>query len=116
MHAAKGFAFTLEALLSLGIIAMILVIPLNEKEKAYEKIYVLQKENDLIKVWINSGDFSEKTIKEDFRKMFPSAYGEISVEGKTISVKGTKGKNIIKSTGFYYKNSRLNEISVKTFI
>ncbi len=112
----KGFSFTLEALISLTVLILIISIPIEENKSDLTKIYSIQKENDLIKVWIKEGKFNEQEIKKDFKKMFPFQKGEIEFEGKKIEVKGVKGKNIIKNSGFYYKNEKLNEISVKVFI
>jgi len=112
----KGFSFTFEALLSLVVLVIILSVPVGNKENNLEKIYSLQKENDLIKIWIKTGNFGEKEITEDFRKMFPFQKGEIMIENRKIKISGKKGETVLKSSGFYYKNNKLNEISVKVFV
>ena len=112
----KGFSFTLEALISLTVLILIISIPIEENKSDLTKIYSIQKENDLIKVWIKEGKFNEQEIKKDFKKMFPFQKGEIEFEGQKIELEGIKGKNVIKNSGFYYKNGKLNEISVKVFI
>lgn len=115
LRAVKGFAFTLEALISLMILVMIISIPIEESKNDLEKIYSLQKENDLIKVWIKTKNFNKTELEKDFKKMFPFQKGEIIIDGKKTEITGEKGENEIKSTGFYYENE-LKEISVKVFI
>ncbi len=115
LPAIKGFTFTLEALISLMLLVMIISIPIEENKNDLEKIYVLQKENDLIKVWIKTKNFDEKELEKDFKKMFPFQKGEIIINGKKTEIKGKKGENEIKSNGFYYENE-LKKISVKVFI
>lgn len=112
----KGFSFALEALISLMILIALLSIPIEQKENDLEKIYCLQKENDLIKVWIKTKNFNEKEMEKDFRKMFPFQKGEIKIKGKKIAIKGMQGENELKSSGFYFENGKLKEISVKVFV
>lgn len=112
----KGFSFTLEALISLIVLISVISVPIEGKENTMEKIYTIQKENDLIKVWIKTENFNEKEIKEDFKKMFPFQKGEIFIEGKKIEVDGVKAENALKNSGFYYSEGKLKEISVKVFI
>jgi hypothetical protein len=113
--AKKGFSFTLEALISLILVTAIISVPVQYNQSSLNKIYALQKENDLIKVWIKTKNFKEEELKKDFKKMFPFQKGEIEIEGKKIEIEGIKGKNSIKSSGFYYENG-LKKISVKVFI
>jgi len=112
----KGFSFTLEALISFSVLILILTVPVQKEKSDLEKIYSIQKEHDLIKVWIKEKNFEEKILKEDFRKMFPFQKGKIEVEGKKIEIKGKEGKNELNVSGFYYKNGKINEISVKVFV
>ncbi|MFH1663681.1 MAG: hypothetical protein ABH986_02645 [archaeon] len=112
----KGFSFTFEAALSMIILVIIISIPVQSEPGKLEKIYVLQKENDLIKVWVKEKEFNENEMKKDFREMFLSEKGEITVEGKKIGIDGKTGNTIIKSSGFYYRNGKLDEISVKVFV
>ncbi len=115
-HAIKGFSFTIEAITSLVILIAIISIPVNIQENDSEKIYCIQKQNDLIKAWIKTNNFEETEIKKDFKKMFPFQKGEIIIHGKKIEVPGKQEKNEYKSTGFYYKEGKLQEISVKVFV
>lgn len=112
----KGFGFTLEALTSLTILVIIISIPIIYNENDLSKIYCLQKENDLIKIWVKTKGFEEKELKNDFKKMFPFQKGEIVVEEKKIVIEGKTGKNALKNTGFYYENGKMKEVSVKVFI
>lgn len=112
----KGFGFTLEALTSLTILVIIISIPITYNENDLSKIYCLQKENDLIKIWIKTKGFKEKELKNDFREMFPFQQGEITAGEKKIVVEGKTGKNALKKTGFYYENGKMKEVSVKVFI
>ena len=112
----KGFSFTLEALISLMILTAVLSIPAEKNESNLEKIYCLQKENDLIKVWVKTKNFDEIEMKEDFRKMFPFQKGEIIVNEKKNGINGEKGLNELKTAGFYFENGKLKEISVKVFV
>ncbi len=117
LHAnEKGFSFTLEALISFSVLLLILTIPVQKEKSDLEKIYSIQKEHDLIKIWIKTKNFEEKNLKEDFKKMFPFQKGEIEIKGKKIEIKGKEGKDELKVSGFYYKNGKISEISVKVFI
>jgi len=112
----KGFNFTLEALISLMILIAVISVPIEKNSADLEKIYVLQKENDLIKVWIKTKKFDEKEMKEDFKKMFLFQKGEIIVKEKKIEINGEKGLNELKTNGFYFEKEQVKEISVKVFI
>jgi len=108
----KGFSFTLEALISLMVLAAFLGILQEKSTAGLEKIYCLQKENDLIKAWIKTKNFNEKELEKDFREMFPAEEGKITVDGKKTNVSGRKGKNTIISEGFYFEGGKIKKISV----
>lgn len=112
----KGFNFTLEALISLMILIAVLSVPVEKNPVDLEKIYCIQKENDLIKIWIKTKKFDEKEMQEDFKKMFPFQKGEITLKEKKIEVNGKNGANELKTSGFYFENGKLKEISVKVFV
>ena len=98
------------------ILIAVLSVPIEKNPANLEKIYVLQKENDLIKVWVKTKKFDEKEMQEDFKKMFPFQKGEITVKGKKIEINGETGLNELKTKGFYFDGKKLKEISVKVFV
>lgn len=104
----RGLYLSFECLFSLLILIMIITTPINFGRESLEEIYVLQKQHDLIKVWIKERDFSENTLRSDFEFVFPGKSGIIKLGEREIEIgnleEGYSTKGIAKA---YYLNQEL---------
>jgi hypothetical protein len=112
----KGVYLLIEAILSLTLLVSILVLLTPLEKNNLNKLLVLQKANDLIKVWVKEKSFHEEKMAKDFESVFPRLKGEITLKGKKIVIKGRDSKNIVSVKGFYViKGVGLREIRLKVF-
>jgi len=84
---AEGFLFSLEALLALLLFALLLLsFPKALFQKtSLEELYVLQKADDLLKVWSVERNFSKEELLSDIAFVFPGNCVELLVDGKALS-------------------------------
>lgn len=52
--------------------------------KSLSDLYVLQKENDLLKIWVKEAKFEIQEMEKDFLFSFPGRHGFVSINGKTF--------------------------------
>jgi hypothetical protein len=110
----KGFVFSLEAGLALLIFSFALITLFLPQEISLKEIYVLQQENDLLKIW--SIDYP--TIPQaltDCKKMFGNNF-ELKIDGLNVSQNiSPKNNESIASSAILLDNllnERLFEIIV----
>lgn len=101
----KGFYLSLEAIISLLLLSALIVMqtPEQETNTGLKELVILQKENDLLRVWLIQGSFNEKEMVEDFQFVFPNANGKITVDGKEIVI-GKQEKNTVASSTLFFDN------------
>lgn len=110
----KAFALTIEAILALLVVASIASFPMQAQKTDLLELLVLQKENDLLKIWLQE-ELDEKEMASDFEFAFPQQNGEIEFNGKTIKIKkfGYETKRSISSSAlFYLANGNLAELRI----
>ncbi|MDO8648059.1 MAG: hypothetical protein Q7R70_06645 [Candidatus Diapherotrites archaeon] len=73
IKASRGFAISFEALTSLFAFFLLLsAIPAsNSQAQGLKELYLLQKSNDLLKVWALKHDFSTEELLSDLAFVFP---------------------------------------------
>lgn len=68
----RGFAISLEALVSLFAFFLLLsAIPQTAQSQSLEELYLLQKSNDLLKVWALKHELSRPELLSDIAFVFP---------------------------------------------
>lgn len=112
----NGIHLTLEALLSLILLVLFISVPFYSGEKNGKKLdglYIIQKENDLLKVWMQEKELNEDVLKEDFEFVFPENNGVIEINGKKLGIGKSFGtKEVISSKASFFINGILYEMSV----
>ena len=115
----KGYCFSFEALL-----ALIVLIGLGfyflgsiKKDEGIDRIYVVQLEHDLLKVWIKEKNFNEGEMRKDLEKAFPQIKAEIKIGGKAIKINENNGfKEAISASAFFVdKENKVQEIKLTVF-
>lgn len=99
----RAVYFSLEVILSFILLVALIAFPLHRNEGKADELVLVQKEHDLIKVWVKERCFSKDEMEKDFLQNFPSNAGIIEFEGKKIFVNST------------YLNFKAQRISVKGF-
>jgi hypothetical protein len=114
-----ALAIAIEAIFALLLAATIASFPIQENNNAkVEELLILQKENDLLKVWLQQQTLQEKELLSDFEFVFPNRTGTISVAGKKIEIKknNTFFQKIISSSAFCLsENSELLELRIAVY-
>jgi hypothetical protein len=104
----KAIVLTVEAMLSLLLFAVIATLPLQSQETSLAELLILQKENDLLKVWLLQESLpSEAEMLKDFETVFPQSSGTIEVDGKKIEVarKQADSASKIVSTAIFFDSA-----------
>lgn len=110
----KAFALTIEAILALLIVASIASFPMQAQKTDLLELLVLQKENDLLKIWLQE-ELDEKEMASDFEFAFPQQNGTIEFNGKTIEIKKfgyETNRSVSSSALFYLANGNLAELMI----
>ena len=109
-----------------GIIALLLMVGIFASiqpgiQPNLSELHILQKENDLLKAWLQDDHLTEEAIILDFHKMFPKINGEIEFKGNLIqfsekNTKKTKTSTIIQSQAVIITEGELEKIIVRVFV
>ncbi|MEW6294801.1 MAG: hypothetical protein AB1467_00715 [Candidatus Diapherotrites archaeon] len=115
----KAAYFSLEVLLSFILLIGIIAFPVHRSEAGTDELVLVQKEHDLIKVWVKERNFSKEEIEKDFLQNFPSNAGLIEFEGRKIFVNSKhlnlKGQKV-SVKGFYLDDSlKVQELRLTVF-
>ncbi len=114
----KAFALTIEAILALLAVAAIASFPMQPQKTDLLELLVLQKENDLLKIWLGERELGEKELASDFEFAFPQLDGAIEFNGKKIEIKKFDYKTerkISSSALFYLENENLVELRITVY-
>lgn len=112
-----GFALSLEAILSLLLLAGIAsMASFEHQNNSLNELLLLQKENDLLKVWVKEKTFDLNGMKSDFEFVFPQKSGKIFLNGGEISIGKSIGKKAVSSNAvFFSKNLEKTVLRVIVF-
>lgn len=112
-----AFALTIEAILALLVVAAIASVPIQQQKNSLFELLLLQKENDLLKLWLSEKELSENEMKKDFEFVFPALAGEIRVGKKTVKIFSSTGKreSISSSTMFLTKEGTMEELRITVY-
>lgn len=70
-----------EALFSLFLLCSILLLPVSFSSPSYSEVLLVQKENDLLGVWLMQRSFSKQEILSDLELVFPAHAVFVEIEG-----------------------------------
>lgn len=113
-----AFVLTIEAILALLVVAAIAAFPAQTEKTDLFELLLLQKENDLLKIWLEEETLDENTLASDFKFVFPQLNGAIEFEGKKIEIgkQYSEAKNSVSSSAlFLEKDSRLSELRITAY-
>lgn len=115
MH-SNGFYFTIEAMLSIFLIALLItLLPFNTDNSLKEAV-IMQKAFDLLKVWNYKHEFRMQELKKDFEIVFSGFNGIIEVDGMQLTIgednekKGLKAlsvSGVLGSEGFKLRRVKI---------
>jgi len=110
-----GICLSMEAMFSMIVLIMLLVIPAPAHESALEKVYIMQKAGDLMRAWVRDGQMNETAIRSDFEFVFPGRMGEVELErGKVIRIGKPAGKGRGKvAVGGHYMGGGMQLKAIK---
>ena len=114
----NAFYLTIEAIISFILLASIISFPIDVQKNTYERLgdlYIIQLENDLLKVWNLSEGINEEEMVKDFKFVFPEKNGLIEINGEEIFIGGKGGKENVATGGIIFADGILNEIKVSVF-
>lgn len=113
----RGLHLTFEAMLGLLILFAILSIPMQDRQQNLHELHILQKQDDLFKMWLSEGKFNPEEMQRDFEFVFPNSSGFIEI-GDQKSAVGKKREKYLKiySTSGFALDERLNAIEIKISI
>ena len=112
----KAVYLTIEAVIALLAVTALIAAQQTQKTVDFNEVYEMQKQSDLIRVWISTETFNEEELSADLESMFEGKKARIELENSVIELnKEKKYSKAISSKGFYWKNSRLNEIKLTIF-
>ena len=96
---------------------MIIIAAGNISNSKNNEIYILQKENDLLKVWFVGGLDSEWEMSSDFQFAFPNNCKILEVNGIRIFISEMEctGNAVSSSGKFINENFRVSEIKLTAF-
>ena len=110
----KGFYLSLEAGISLLILVFILVAAIGVGNNTdLKELYILQKENDLLKMWAKEG-ISEKGMVSDFEFAFSGSCGFLEIDGKK-SGGNCLGNSVASSAIFVDENLQKRKVTLNVF-
>lgn len=117
LFSERGFYLTLEAVISFIILVMIVIAAGNVSNSKNNEIYILQKENDLLKVWFVDGLDSELEMVSDFEFAFPNNCKILEVNSIRIFASEMKctGDAVSSSGKFINEFLQVSEIKLTVF-
>ena len=114
MH--RGIYLSVEAILSLLILAALLAVAAPAEKESMQELYIFQKENDLLKIWARDGLPPAEEMVSDFEFAFPQASGAIEIDGEAIEIGEQGGEDAVSASVYFFdEKMRRREIKVKVF-
>ncbi len=110
----KGAYSSVEAILSLLILLAVFLSAPATQEPSLERLYLLQKEHDLLKLWAKRGIPSRDEMIADFEFAFPGKSGEIRVNESLTSI-GKLGKEAVSAEMVFF-DSKMNRVKVSVLV
>ncbi len=113
----KGFCFSLDA--ALGFLSVVFLVSVFSfpKTPEFDSVVVLQKADDLLKVWVAEDEWQETELIKDFQMFFPLQGGELFIGGKKLVLRESSSKKrAVVARGFRLDwNGKMEEIRLKVF-
>jgi len=114
----NAFVFSTDAILALLVLLSFSFVFLENTnyDAGIPDLIVLQKENDLLKVWCKQGTLGLDEMASDFSFVFPNAGGKVSLNGTEITVgRGDFRQSVSSSAKCFYPSKGFADLSVTFF-
>lgn len=109
-----GIYLSIEAVFSMLVLVMLLAVPLSAQKPNLERVYLVQKENDLLAAWARERQQDGNEITSDFMFVFPGKSGEVEMEGGEPIAIGEPGRAGEKSVvSGHYVDGEMRLIGIK---
>ncbi|MBU0662047.1 MAG: hypothetical protein ABH854_03940 [Candidatus Diapherotrites archaeon] len=116
---SRGISLSIEALFSLLFLALILTVPVPQPQPTLHNLQMLQKQHDLLSLWLADGSLDETIIRDDFAFAFPNSTGTVNFCGTEISTGRARPRNsaaAVSSSALYLSPAmQLCEITLTVF-
>ncbi|MFH1224502.1 MAG: hypothetical protein V1676_01735 [Candidatus Diapherotrites archaeon] len=83
---ASAFHLGIEAVFSLLVLALLLSAPVPAADSSLSRLQLLQKQQDLLAVWVAFGNPDAETMRADFVFVFPGRAGIIGFAGDKFEI------------------------------
>lgn len=114
----KGIYFSLETTITLSLIIMVLIAPVQKNSTDLEKLILTQKMHDLLLAWASEKNFSANEMKEDFEFAFGQKSAIIAAGEEKIEIR-TQNKifqeKIAETINVLDQNFEYKKISLTVF-
>lgn len=107
----KGFVFSFESIVAIILFGLILISLPSQTETSFRELIIIQKSNDLLKVW--SYEFNTSEFSSDAEFVFGKNV-DILIDGQIILKSDFDGERI--STSKKIINNHLEEINVEIIV
>lgn len=114
---SRAFHLSIEAIFSLLVLALLLSMPLPAADAGLERLQLLQKQQDLLAVWLVGGDFGSAEMKSDFEFVFAGRAGIIEFAREKLEIGVPPDGCAVSTAGVHYLDSamKLQEITLTVF-
>lgn len=115
---SAGIYLSIEAVFSMLVLVMLLAVPLSAQKPNLERVYLMQKENDLLAAWARERQQDGNEIASDFMFVFPGKSGEVEMDrGKPITIgePGRAGEKSVVSGHYVDGGIRLVRIKLTVY-
>ena len=112
----KGMWLSIEAGLSLMILALLVLHSAPKQGQNLEDLYIIQKENDLLRVWAKEWPVSIQEMERDFTESFGGKSGELWIGGENRIIGGPCNRDCISSEmRFFDSRGQSYRVAVMVF-
>lgn len=100
----RGIHLSVEALLSVCVLLSILFLlgNLDTGESEFSGFYIMQKQHDLLKVWMREGKFDFYSMEKDVRFLFPESCYELVLDNYSTGCDVSKCSRVIVSEEYFH--------------
>ena len=111
----NAFYLSFEAMLSLLVLVAVVSAIETEENDAFENLYILQKEHDLLKIWAKKKIPMLQEMASDFMFAFPKKGGKVGVNNVWVRVGKQEGEAVCSSMNFFDSKISKKNVSVCVF-
>ena len=112
LNLQKGFYFSLELIIAFIFLALLFSQNIQNNDFLLNEVLVLQKQNDLLKIWTLQKETRPDTMAYDYQVIFPDRKALIYINGTKLEINGNGSKAIASEISFYNSNGLKTKIKL----